>query len=151
LVPTTQLYTDMTGGGIGEIVVTNGGIDGANEGDPSGRNDDGFRGPIELGFTLPFFGADYTQFWANNNGNISFTDGISAYDPEGPVGADLPVISIWFGDVDTRNEASGVLHLRSDIENQIILTWPGVGRYSEQGDLLNTFQMVVRGPDYEVP
>jgi hypothetical protein len=151
LVPTTQLYTDVIGGGIGNVVVMTGGGNAANEGQANGRNDDGFSGPIDFGFALPLFGQQYTQFWANNNGNISFTGGISAFDPEGPIGATVPVISIWFGDVDTRHPDSGVMHLRTDIENQIIITWPDVGRYGEQGDLLNTFQMVVRGPDYDIP
>jgi MYXO-CTERM domain-containing protein len=151
LVPTQQLYTDVIGGGIGAVAVMTGGGNAANVGLASGRNDDGFRGPIDLGFTLPFFGQNYTQFWANNNGNISFTQGLSQYIPNGPTGATVPTISAWFADVDTRNSLSGVMHIRQDIANQLILTWDHVGRYNSRGDLLNTFQMVVRGPDYDVP
>lgn len=147
LTPTTQLYTDIIGGGIGDVVVMTGGGNGANVGALSGRNDDGFRGAIDFGFTLSFYGTDYTNFYANNNGNMSFGQGISAYTPNGPLGAAAPLISIWFGDVDTRNSASGVLHMRQD-PNQVILTWDNVGRYNSQGNLLNTFQMIVRGPDY---
>lgn len=153
LVPTQQLYTDVIGGGIGSIVVMTGGGNANGAGNPTGRNDDGYRGPIPFGFTSPFnfFGTDYTQFWANNNGNISFNGGISAYIPTGPIGANQPVISIWFADVDTRNAASGVMHIRQDIPDQLIVTWPQVGRYNSRGDLLNTFQMVIRGPNYNVP
>ena len=150
LTPTTQLYTDTVGGGIGNVVVMTGGGNAAGVGVLSGRNDDGFSGPINFGFTLPFFGQNYTTFYANNNGNISFTGGNSGYIPTGPIGATVPTISIWFGDVDTRNASSGVLHLRQDV-NQTILTWDNVGYYSARGDLLNTFQMVVRGPDYAIP
>lgn len=151
LTPTQQLYTDIIGGGIGDVAVMTGGGNANGAGNPSGRNDDGFRGPIGLGFTLPFFGSDYTQFWANNNGNISFTGGNAAFIPAGPTGASIPTIAIWFGDVDTRNAASGVMHIRQDIADQLIVTWPSVGRYNSRGDLLNTFQMVVRGPNYNVP
>ncbi len=147
LTPTTQLYTDIIGGGIGDIVVMTGGGNANNAGNVNGRNDDGYSGPIDFGFTLPFFGGNYDKFYANNNGNMSFGSGISAFRPAGPLGASAPLISIWFGDVDTRAAASGVLHMRQ-MANQTILTWDNVGRYSELGNLLNTFQMIVRGPSY---
>jgi len=150
LTPTTKLYTDVIGGGIGNVVEMTGGGNAAGVGDPTGRNDDGFSGPISFGFNFSFFGGTYSTFYANNNGNISFTGGNSSYIPTGPIGATIPTISIWFGDVDTRNASSGVLHLRQD-PNQTILTWDQVGYYGAKGDKLNTFQMVVRGPDYVIP
>jgi hypothetical protein len=124
-------------------------------GSPSGRNDDGFSGPINFGYTLNFFGTNYTQFFAHN-GNISFGAGISAFVPSGPTGArptgaNSPVISPWFADVDTRGAASGVLHLRQHISNETILTWDQVGRYNSRSDLLASFQLIVRGPGYDVP
>ncbi len=150
LTPTTQLYTDMVGGGIGSVAVMTGGGADANVGNSSGRNDDGYMGPISFGFDLPFFDGIYGSFYANNNGNISFTGGNSIYIPTGPIGATIPTIAVWFGDVDTRASESGVMHVRTDT-NQTIITWDAVGRYGLYGDLLNTFQMVVRGPDYTVP
>ena len=148
LTPSTQYYTDIIGGGLGNQVQWTGGA--PRSGDPV-RNDDAFRGPINLGFTLNFFGTDYTQFWANNNGNISFTGGISAYTPTGPQGAPQPIISPFFADVDTRNPASGVMWLRTDIPNEIIVTWDRVGYYDTNADKLNSFQLVVRGPGFAVP
>jgi hypothetical protein len=146
--PTTQLYTDSIGGGIGSPLTMTGGGNAANVGGQ--RNDDGFRGPIELGFSLNFFGGTYTQFWANNNGNISFGGGISAFTPEGPQGATRPVISPFFADVDTRNAGSGLMNLRT-MTDQIIVTWDRVGYYSSAADKLNTFQLVLRGPGYAIP
>jgi hypothetical protein len=151
LIPSTTLYTTDIGGGIGNTLVMTGGGNGANVGEANGRNDDGFSGPINLGFTLNYFGNNYTQFFANNNGNISFGAGISAFTPTGLIGAAAPVISPFFADVDTRDAASGVMSLRTDIANQIIVTWPGVGYYAAQGQPLNTFQLVLRGPNYVVP
>ena len=151
LVPSGQYYTDIIGGGIGSVVVMTGGGNAAGVGDPSGRNDDGFSGPINLGFTLSFFGASQTQFFANNNGNISFGAGISAYVPTGPTGAASPVISPYFADVDTRGAASGVLTLRTDIANEVILTWDQVGYFQGHADKLDSFQLVVRGPGYAIP
>lgn len=149
LVASGQYYTDMIGGGIGSPLLMTGGGNASNVG--GSRNDDGFSGPINLGFTLSFFGQDYTQFWANNNGNISFMGGISTYTPDGPQGASEPIISPFFADVDTRNPDSGVMYLRNDIPNEIIVTWDGVGYYNSNADRLDSFQLVLRGPGFSVP
>ena len=129
----------------------------ANVGGADGRNDDGFSGPISFGATfsgLNFFGTVYNEFWANNNGNISFGDGISSFTPTGLQGATQPVISPFFGDVDTRNSASGVMSLQTHTSaagDEVIITWPNVGFYDTQGNPLNTFQLVVREDDYVIP
>ena len=126
--PTTQLYTDIIGGGIGSPLTMTGGGNAANVG--MQRNDDGFSGPINLGFSLNFFGTTFT--------------------PAGPQGATQPVISPFFADVDTRNAASGLMNLRT-MTDQIVVTWDRVGYYSAAGDKLNTFQLVLRGPGYAIP
>jgi hypothetical protein len=151
LTPSGQYYTDGIGGGIGSVVVMTGGGSAPGVGLASGRNDDGFSGPIDLGFTLSLFGTDQTQFFANNNGNISFGAGISAFIPTGLTGASAPVISPYFADVDTRGANSGVMHLRTDIANEIIVTWDNVGYFGAHDDLLDSFQLVVRGPNYAIP
>jgi hypothetical protein len=151
LTPSGQLYTDLIGGGIGNVVVMTGGGNAPGISAADGRNDDGFSGPINLGYTLNFFGTNYTQFFANNNGNISFGNGIASFIPSGPTGANSPVISPWFGDVDTRGANSGVLHLRQNISNETILTWDHVGYFDSHDDLLNTFQLILRGPGYAIP
>jgi hypothetical protein len=149
LVSSNNYYTDLIGGGIGNPLTMTGGGNVANVGGQ--RNDDGYSGPIPLGFTLNFFGNLYTQFWANNNGNISFNNGISNYTPTSPQGVTAPIISPFFADVDTRNTASGLMYLRNDIPNEIIVTWDQVGYYNNHADKLNSFQLVLRGPDYSIP
>ena len=151
LTASTQYYTETIGGGIGNVVVMTGGGNAAGVGLASGRNDDGFSGPINFGFSLNFFGTNYSSFFINNNGNISFGSGISAFIPTGLTGATAPVISPYFADVDTRGSQSGVVHLRNDIANQVIVTWDNVGRYDSRSDLRNSFQLIVRGSDYAIP
>jgi hypothetical protein len=153
LIPSTTYYTDLIGGGIGAVVVTNGGGSAANVGLATGRNDDGFQQNISLGFSLPFFGNTYTVFSANNNGNITLgpNSGLAAFTPSGPQGATQPIISPFFADVDTRGALSGVMHLRTDIANEIIVTWDNVGYFDSHDDKLNAFQLVVRGPGFTVP
>jgi hypothetical protein len=140
-----KYYTDIIGGGIGTAAVMTGGGNAANVGGT--RNDDGFQGPLNLGFSLAFFGNTYT----NNNGNISFGNGIAAFTPSGPQGATQPIISPFFADVDTRNAASGLMYVRSDIPNELIVTWDQVGYYDTNADKLDSFQLVLRGPNYVVP
>lgn len=152
LVASTQLYTDDIGGGIGSALVMTGGGNEANVG--GSRNDDGFSGPINFGFNFTLFGATFTEFWANNNGNISFTQGLSEYTPTGPQGASVPLIAPFFADVDTRNSASGVMSLRFNTTangREVIITWPNVGYYSQNADRTNTFQLVVREDGYTIP
>ncbi len=149
LAPSTTYYTDIIGGGIGSPLVMTGGGHAANVG--SSRNDDGFSGPISLGFALNYFGNNYTQFWANNNGNVSFNGGIAAFTPQGPQGASQPNISPFFADVDTRNPASGLMYLRTDVPNEIIVTWDAVGYFDSHADKTDSFQLVLRGPGYTVP
>jgi hypothetical protein len=141
-----NLYTNS----FGNVVVMTGGGNAAGIGDPSGRNDDGFSGPINLGFSLNFFGQNYTTFYINNNGNISFGNGIAAYTPSGPTGANEPIISPFFADVDTRNPASGVVHF-SQLANEDIITWDSVGYYDSNANKLDTFQLILRGPGYAIP
>ena len=154
LTSSTDYYTDRIGGGIGAVVVTTGGGNAANINDPSGRNDDGFRGPISLGFSSPlsFFGGSYNEFYVNTNGNVSFGSGISSFTPTGPQGAPQPIISPFFADVDTRGAGSGLVHLRQDAgTNQLFVTWDSVGYFGAHDDKLNSFQLVLRGSNYAVP
>jgi MYXO-CTERM domain-containing protein len=149
LIPSTTYYTQDIGGGLGSPLIMTGGGNAANVG--FSRNDDGFSGPIGLGFTFNLFGTNYTTFFANNNGNVSFGNGIAAFTPTGPQGATQPIISPFFADVDTRNAASGLMYLRNDITKEIIVTWDQVGYFNSHADKLDSFQLVLRGPGFVVP
>jgi len=146
LISSTEYYTNN----LGDVAVMTGGGSSSNVGGSSGRNDDGFMGPINLGFDLDFFGVTYNSFYANNNGNISFNNGISAYVPTGPLGAVQPIISPFFADVDTRTSA-GVMYVQNDVANQWVITWDQVGYFNSHATPTNSFQLVLRGSDYVVP
>ena len=138
-------YTDT----LGPNIVTTGGSNAANVGGANGRNDDGFMA-LSLGFNVTFFGSTYSSLYINNNGNVSFGSGIAAYVPSGPTGAAAPIISPFFGDVDTRAANSGVVHYNLTA-NQLVVTWDNVGWYNTQANPTNSFQLVLRGNDYVVP
>lgn len=134
---------------LGPNIVTTGGGNAANVGQPDGRNDDGFMA-LDLGFDVSFFGNTYSSLYINNNGNVSFGEGIASYIPSGPTGANAPVISPFFGDVDTRPPESGVVHYNLDGE-QLVVTWDDVGFFNENAPPTNSFQLVLRGGDFTVP
>ena len=82
------------------------------------RNDDGYTGFVPLGFTINFFGSNYSGLYVNNNGNVTFNSGQSTFQPYGLTGSvSQPIIAPFFADVDTRNLASGVVHYGRDTVN----------------------------------
>jgi hypothetical protein len=147
LVSSAGYYTNT----LGAISVTTGGGNANGAGDPSGRNDDGFNGPVALGFNYTLFGTTYNSIFINNNGNVSFGSGISAYVPTGPTGANQPVISPWFDDVDTRGTLSGVVHYQLNTPGQLVVTWDNVGYFGAHDDKLDSFQLVLRSDTFAVP
>lgn len=146
LVSSTSYYTDN----LGANIVTTGGGNVANIGGLDGRNDDGYMA-LNLGFNFTLFGTTYSSLFINNNGNVSFGSGISAFVPTGPTGANAPLISPWFGDVDTRAAQSGVVHYQLDTPGQLVVTWDNVGYFNSHSDLLNSFQLVLRSDDFALP
>lgn len=136
LVASTTYYSDLIGGGIGASTVA--------------LCDDCSSVNIPLGFTLNFFGINYTSFWVNNNGNVTFTGPLGSYIPSGPTGANQPIISPFFTDVDTRGSLGSVT-LRNDIANQLIITWDNVGAFAVNGTVRDSFQLVLRSAAYVLP
>ncbi|MBO6935656.1 MAG: MYXO-CTERM sorting domain-containing protein [Deltaproteobacteria bacterium] len=115
-------------------------------------NDDGSSSALDLtgAFSggLRFFGGPYTEFYVNNNGNISFNDDIFAYTPDPFPVADQPMIAPYWGDVDTRNRTD----ISSPSENlvywhlepgRLVVTWYDVGYYSSSNDKRMSFQLIL--------
>jgi hypothetical protein len=134
---------------LGPNIVTTGGENGANVGQADGRNDDGFAA-LNLGFNVSLYGKTYNALFINNNGSVSFGQGIAAYRPTGVTGVDAPIISPFFSDVDTRNPDSGVVHYNLQ-QDQLIVTWDKVGYYEAHADVTNSFQLVLRRDGYDTP
>lgn len=113
------------------------------------RNDDGSAaGAISPGFSMNFFGNTYDQFYVNNNGNITFNSALGTYTPFG-VGAGYsgqPIIAPFFADVDTRGADSGIVAYGTGSyagRDAFGVTYPDVGYYNQQDNLLNSFQVIL--------
>jgi len=134
--------TDVLGDGV--MLDGLGGTSGY--GDPvMARNDDGSSDLLNLPFVIDFYGTDFTQFYVNNNGNISFNGPLWEYTPDSFPVADRPMIAPYWGDVDTRGV--GEVTVASPNPDTAVVTWNNVGYFPEQTDLQNDFQMVLRNRD----
>lgn len=111
-------------------------------------NDDNATGSISLGFSANYFGTTYTNTFVSNNGYITFNIGQGTYTPSG-LGAGYsgqPIIAPFFADVDTRGAGSGLTSYGSGTyagHTAFGVTWPAVGYYPSQSNLLNTFQLIL--------
>lgn len=108
------------------------------------RNDDGSTSMLPLPFNIKFYGNIYSNFYVNNNGNITFQAPLSNFTPSAFPGAPQPIIAPWWADVDTRNTGSDVVYYVAPNENSLVVTWPNVGYYPEAADKLNSFQLVLQ-------
>ena len=111
-------------------------------------NDDGATGAIGLGFSANYFGTTYTQTFVSNNGYITFNTGQGTFTPSG-LGAGYagqPIIAAFFADVDTRGSGSGLTSYGTGTyagRQAFGATWPAVGYFPSQSNLLNTFQIIL--------
>ncbi len=111
-------------------------------------NDDGSTGRVTVGFTMNFFGAQYSQLYVNNNGNLSFDGPLSAYTPSPIAASGLKIIAPFWADVDTRGTGSGVVTYSFGTgvvegRNAFGANYLNVGYYNRKADKKNSFQVVL--------
>ncbi len=102
-------------------------------------NDDGFTSQIPLPFTFTLYGTAYNSCWVNNNGNVTFDEGLYNYTPWGFPSGDNPMLAPFFADVDTRGTGSVWYKIEA---NRMIVIWDHVGYYSYGIDKVNTFELI---------
>lgn len=108
-----------------------------------GRNDDGSSSQLNLPFTLNFFGSNYSTFFINNNGNITFNGPVGSFTPEPFPVSSQPMIAPYWGDVDTRPSNGGAVYTAAPNPDTVVVTWHNVGYYSNSVDKLNDFQLTL--------
>ena len=117
------------------------------------RNDDGNSGAIDISRIfengIQIGGVTYSSIYVNNNGNITFGSGLSAFTP-GVIGGNSSrdIIAPLWADVDTRIDVpginDGVFWDFNTTRDSVIITWSDVGYYRERTDRLNSFQLELR-------
>jgi len=107
-------------------------------------NDDGSSSLLNLPFGINFFGNNYNNFFANNNGNITFNGPVGTFTPNPfPISAQ-PMIAPFWGDVDTRCSTCGAVYVGAPNADTVAVTWNNVGYYSGHSNLTNNFQLLLR-------
>jgi len=95
-----------------------------------GTNDNLSAGPYSFGFNLEFYGSSYSQFFINNNGNITLSGPSANLPAAGGFPQAQPRIAPFWADVDTRNSA-GSVHLATGISprgnSYVQVDWAEVG------------------------
>lgn len=102
-------------------------------------NDDGSTGPVNIGFTVDYFGLDFTQLFVNNNGNITFDGGLSTFTPFDLTSTGRQIIAPFFGDVDTRNAGLEVTYGTGTFEghNAFGVNWLDVDYFASSANHTN--------------
>jgi hypothetical protein len=115
------------------------------------RNDDASTSSIALPFTFNFYGVNYDSLYINNNGNISFISPYITFTPDSFPSANFNMIAPFWGDVDTRDSASGLVYYKIT-PTAMIIKWDNVGYYASHSDKKNTFQLIItNGSDPLLP
>jgi hypothetical protein len=118
---------------------------------PDFRNDDASTGLIGLPFSFNLYGVNYDSLYINNNGNISFSSPYSTFTANPFPDPSYKMIAPFWGDVDTRDTASGLVYYQIT-STHLIVKWENVGYYSMMTDKLNTFQLIITdGTDTLLP
>jgi hypothetical protein len=117
--------------------------------------DDCFEGPIAFpgsGQTLNFFGTVDSGLFVSSNGYVTFGSGSGAYITEAlntqTIGR---MIAGYFTDLDSRNDAASQVFVNTATPGQIVVTFAGMGHFSQNYSVRSTFQLVIRSDQFAVP
>lgn len=104
--------------------------------------DDCSSGLINLPFQFCFFGQTANSFYINNNGSISFNSAVpTPFSPPPLPSAGQAVLGAYWADVDTRSNLGQVRYKITPTAAYI--NWVNVGYYNTQGNMRNTFSLVI--------
>ncbi|CAN5434287.1 hypothetical protein BH09BAC5_BH09BAC5_01250 [soil metagenome] len=118
---------------------------------PDYRNDDGSSNLITFPFNFCFYGQNMTNCFINNNGNISFSAPYGTFTANSFPDPNFIMIAPFWGDVDTRNPASGLVYYKTT-PSYMVVRWKTVGYFNNYADKVNDFQLIItNGTDPILP
>lgn len=104
--------------------------------------DDGFFGPLDLGFTFPFFGSTFTGVFFNSNGNLTFGAGFSSFfNVAFPTAGTPPMIAPFWNDLIL---PPGSLRSNALTPGVFVAFWHEVGFFGTAGSV--DAQAILLGP-----
>lgn len=115
------------------------------------RNDDASTAEKPLPFSFCLYGNTYNSVYINNNGNVSFGAPYSTFSSSAFPTTNFVMVAPFWGDVDTRNTASGLVYYKIT-PTAMIVRWQNVGYFNSQADKINDFQLIItNGADPIIP
>ena len=109
---------------------------------PEFRNDDLSSPAITLPFSFCLYGTTYDSVYINNNGNISFAFPYFTFTSDSFPSASYIMVAPFWGDVDTRDSASGLVYYKIT-PTSLIVRWHNVGYFPMASDKINDFQLII--------
>jgi len=105
--------------------------------------DDSFIGPLDIGFSFPFFTEMYSSFYFSSNGSMSFVSQEYPWNnltlPNG--GAPAALIAPWWDDLNNNNSPQGVPYFWSNGLDTAVVTWDHFPKFGTSD--LHTFQVIL--------
>lgn len=103
-------------------------------------NDDQSTALIPLPFTFNLYGDLYNGVYINNNGNVSFGSSWGTFSSSPLPTNQFAMVAAFWADVDTRGTGQVWYKVTP---TAMYINWVGVGYYSMQTNLVNTFQIII--------
>ncbi|MUH45588.1 MAG: S8 family serine peptidase [Actinobacteria bacterium] len=122
------------------------------------RNDDFGTVSVALPTTVNWFGNSYSGILINNNGGLSFDDGLGAFTSYNNVNIDTttrPLVLPLFTDLDTTNVATTVVQY-GPLANTFggrtgyCINWVNVGHYNASGPVYSAQALIINRDDRRV-
>ena len=115
-------------------------VDISSFGTPVSLGDDSNVGPFPLGFTISFYGTNFTQYRICSNGWVSFTSSSTRYSNQSIPTPDEPN-NLLAGFWDDLNPNYGGQVYRYESNDSVIVTWDNIQHYGSGGPY--TFQIII--------
>ncbi len=97
---------------------------------------------VNLQFTFPFYGGNYTQCWINSNGNVTFTAGDTTYtESTAAFLAGLPKIAAFWDDLNSNT--GGKIRYRSSFA-ELVVEWVDVPEFGQPATNTNSAMLILR-------
>ncbi|NOR45076.1 MAG: hypothetical protein GQ534_05760, partial [Candidatus Delongbacteria bacterium] len=130
--------SDEVGGPVYSWVEING------SGTALGLSDDGISGDLALGFTLNYYGVDYTTIKVGANGAATFTGTAVSYtNATIPTSATANALLAVFWDDLNPADGGEIYYYADGVNNRFIIEWDAVPDYGTSGAAVNTFQIIL--------
>jgi hypothetical protein len=120
-------------------------VDISGVGTPVSLGDDSYAGPIEIGFSFPFYGNTYSEIYICSNGLITFGGYTIAYSNSSIPSITPPnnFIAPWWDDLNL-SAYGNVYYYHDASEHRFIVSFVGAPKYYNYGGAgSNTFEVIL--------